>query len=343
MDPRAIAGIPPWALLCSRVHVITADVQDSSALQNMAARTRVIINAAGPFRLLGLPVVAAAVHRKAHYVDVVCASVAPIMGPPKCFYLCHEKNRICKMHDKIFRVESPCFKSKLRLDTMMLQLKLAFGSSLAAALTASLVRGTTLTTLRLAQDRAARCRCLFPLPPLPTADVGSLLTSRVVAGEGAQPSSVQAFLTVESGPQGFAGHYGTWASLVGGLGAADNLRTLRRQQAAKTGHAKPQRIGTAPKRGSLPFQPTELPGKYGRMWALPFPGADAAMQRRTARLFASPQYQGDDNPVHFHVYFLVPSLFWAAVFVIWGVLIGLLTKSAWGRSVLLRVCDRLQG
>lgn len=46
-----------------------------------------------------------------------------------------------------------------------------------------------------------------------------------------------------------------------------------------------------------------------------------------------------DHPVHFGVYFLVPNLIWAAVFMLWGAVVGLLTRFAAGRAALLAVRD----
>jgi short subunit dehydrogenase-like uncharacterized protein len=50
--------------------IIVADAQDASALQALAARTRVVLSCAGPFALYGSALVAACVEQGTHYVDI---------------------------------------------------------------------------------------------------------------------------------------------------------------------------------------------------------------------------------------------------------------------------------
>jgi short subunit dehydrogenase-like uncharacterized protein len=52
------------------VAVIVADVRDTESLAAMAASARVVINAAGPFRFLGEPVVQACVAAATDYCDI---------------------------------------------------------------------------------------------------------------------------------------------------------------------------------------------------------------------------------------------------------------------------------
>jgi short subunit dehydrogenase-like uncharacterized protein len=50
--------------------IIVADAADSHALEQLVARTRVVLNTAGPFALHGSKLVAACVHHGTHYVDI---------------------------------------------------------------------------------------------------------------------------------------------------------------------------------------------------------------------------------------------------------------------------------
>jgi short subunit dehydrogenase-like uncharacterized protein len=50
--------------------MIVCDSSDAAALDRMAQSTRVVIATAGPFNAVGLPVVAACVKAKTHYVDI---------------------------------------------------------------------------------------------------------------------------------------------------------------------------------------------------------------------------------------------------------------------------------
>lgn len=53
-----------------RVPIIVADAQDSTALKELAASTRVVLSSAGPFGLYGGALVAACVQQRTHYVDI---------------------------------------------------------------------------------------------------------------------------------------------------------------------------------------------------------------------------------------------------------------------------------
>jgi short subunit dehydrogenase-like uncharacterized protein len=53
-----------------RVPMMVADAQDSAALKELAASTRVVLSSAGPFGLYGSALVAACVQQRTHYVDI---------------------------------------------------------------------------------------------------------------------------------------------------------------------------------------------------------------------------------------------------------------------------------
>ncbi|PRW56953.1 saccharopine dehydrogenase isoform B [Chlorella sorokiniana] len=52
------------------VPILVADLRDQASMDGMAAQTRVVLSTAGPFALIGSPVVAAAVRSGCHYVDI---------------------------------------------------------------------------------------------------------------------------------------------------------------------------------------------------------------------------------------------------------------------------------
>lgn len=54
----------------SKVGKIEADVGNIKSLMSMARRTKLIINAVGPYRLYGRPVVEACVHAGTHHLDI---------------------------------------------------------------------------------------------------------------------------------------------------------------------------------------------------------------------------------------------------------------------------------
>ena len=55
---------------CAAPETIVADVNDPASLAAMAARTRVVLNLAGPYTLYGRPVIEACVSSGAHYMDL---------------------------------------------------------------------------------------------------------------------------------------------------------------------------------------------------------------------------------------------------------------------------------
>ena len=55
---------------CAAPETIVADVNDPASLAAMAARTKVVLNLAGPYTLYGRPVIEACVSNGAHYMDL---------------------------------------------------------------------------------------------------------------------------------------------------------------------------------------------------------------------------------------------------------------------------------
>lgn len=54
----------------TKVPVIIADVTDEKSLNEMASKTKVIVNCCGPYRFYGEPVIKACIANGAHHVDV---------------------------------------------------------------------------------------------------------------------------------------------------------------------------------------------------------------------------------------------------------------------------------
>lgn len=113
-----------------------------------------------------------------------------------------------------------------------------------------------------------------------------------------------------------------------GIGAVAELRKLR-AESRKAGTAKPppKLLGPRPKASEGPrFDPRV--SKY----TLPFPGADAAIVRRTQSALSA----AGEPAVHFSARFAVPSAYAAGLFVAYGGLMMFLCKFSWGRALLLR-------
>ncbi|XP_049821225.1 saccharopine dehydrogenase-like oxidoreductase isoform X2 [Aethina tumida] len=124
-----------------------------------------------------------------------------------------------------------------------------------------------------------------------------------------------------SGP---AGNYGTWHSAVYGLAHAAELKTIRRMlYPERLPKFEPQLQHTA-----LPHKVDLEPG-----WALPFPGSDKSVVRRTQRYFYD---TNSKRPVQVDTYFMVDSIWIVLLMAFFGSIFVLLTKFKWGIQLLLK-------
>src|ERR1700752_1155584 len=74
-DRRKLEAIKARLAGAAAVDVLTADSADQSAVDIMVARTRVLLNVAGPFVLYGSAIVDACVRLRTHYVDITGETV----------------------------------------------------------------------------------------------------------------------------------------------------------------------------------------------------------------------------------------------------------------------------
>jgi hypothetical protein len=139
------------------------------------------------------------------------------------------------------------------------------------------------------------------------------------------------------------GHFATFESAVHGIASAGALRKLRREYEAT--HPELKQVMTFGAR---------MPRKEGAWWfakegryALPFPGSDAAVVRRTQRLLV--QGIGQDRtvqglpqnmnppllPIQFSAYFTVGSYWNVLLFALYGGMVAFLAQYSVGRRILL--------
>ena len=52
------------------IPIVTADTEDYESIKRMAAKTKVLLNNCGPFRLIGEPVVKACIESGTHHLDI---------------------------------------------------------------------------------------------------------------------------------------------------------------------------------------------------------------------------------------------------------------------------------
>eukprot|EP01025_Chloroclados_australasicus_P062016 TRINITY_DN8144_c0_g1_i6.p1 TRINITY_DN8144_c0_g1~~TRINITY_DN8144_c0_g1_i6.p1 ORF type:complete len:415 (+),score=37.65 TRINITY_DN8144_c0_g1_i6:171-1415(+) len=141
------------------------------------------------------------------------------------------------------------------------------------------------------------------------------------------PYRVESYLTVLTSKYGLRGNYATWESAIQGFGSYESLKRLR-SKAKKDGLIHVTSIpGPKP-----PKQSQARYDKHLSSWIFPFPGADAAVVRRSEAYFA----QKGKNPIYYSANVSIPSTFFAFVMAFMGLIIFTLAKFQWGRSVLLK-------
>jgi hypothetical protein len=112
---------------------------------------------------------------------------------------------------------------------------------------------------------------------------------------GGELHSVEAFLTMDA-PDNYCGHATTWDCAVLGFGNQDALRALRKINKK----ARPIYKGFSPKSRSIGSSVENVKFVTGR--ALPFPGSDASIVRRSQYLFEQKNF---DVQIKFSMYAMI--------------------------------------
>ncbi|XP_052195169.1 probable mitochondrial saccharopine dehydrogenase-like oxidoreductase At5g39410 [Diospyros lotus] len=185
------------------------------------------------------------------------------------------------------------------------------------------------------------CACGFDSVP---AELGFIFNSRQWASP-AVPNRVEAYLSLESDKR-VVGNFGTFESAVLGVANAHKLQQFRR---SKPRLPRPEIPGPPPPKG-----PTVEHQKKIGLWAVKLPSADSTVVRRTlVALKENPRglpgvnesaeqvekretFWSTVKPAHFGVKIGSKSIFGIIRFIIVGLFIGLLGKTAFGRWLLLK-------
>eukprot|EP00048_Salpingoeca_helianthica_P023178 m.22799 g.22799 ORF g.22799 m.22799 type:complete len:424 (-) comp8371_c0_seq1:647-1918(-) len=158
------------------------------------------------------------------------------------------------------------------------------------------------------------------------ADLGVLFTARSFPAPSF-PTSIESYLTLDSGGLGVKGHYTTYECAVHGFGSQKSLANIRKQRGAAPLSVPGPRL---PKRGKFFFS------RDARSYCVPFPGSDASIVRRTQLFYASAGDASLPRPVHYAAYFTLPSLFWSIVFLLFGTVFAFLASFRLTRVLLLK-------
>ncbi|KAK9272470.1 hypothetical protein L1049_002843 [Liquidambar formosana] len=176
------------------------------------------------------------------------------------------------------------------------------------------------------------------------AELGLMFNSRQWVAP-AVPNRVEAYLSLESEKR-LVGNFGTFESAVLGVANMEKLQELRRSRPRR---ARPVIPGPAPPKGAM----IEHQKKVG-LWAVKLPSADSVVVRRTLSILAeNPRGLPGVNesaehiqkretfwsmvkPAHFGVEIGSKSLLGIFRFITVGMSIGLLSRTAIGRWLLLK-------
>lgn len=205
------------------------------------------------------------------------------------------------------------------------------------------------TELDFAEEAAKRgvtvvSACGFDSIP---ADLGTLFAIRAFErrnGPGSVATSVEAYMAIHTGDLGLRANFATWESAVYGFASVNSLARVRRAQQerraaspAASEVAALTRIGPAPPRRN-PWG--HFDDFMTQRWAIPFPGADASIVRRSQRWVAEQKAAGKGAdlppPVQFAAHGTTSSFLWYCITVFVGILFTALARFSWGRWLLLQ-------
>ena len=152
-------------------------------------------------------------------------------------------------------------------------------------------------------------------------DLGVLYVKQEFSGT---LNSVDGYLKVHSGPSGSGFHFGTYESAVYGVGDAANLRKIRKAFAFKP----VPRVGSKLKlKSAVHYYHT------GRSYAMPFPGADVSVVKRSQRYIHE---KLNETPVQYSMYSCIGGLWNLFLLIVFGGIFKFLATKSWGRTLLLK-------
>lgn len=153
------------------------------------------------------------------------------------------------------------------------------------------------------------------------ADMGVLFTRDQFKGT---LTSVESFLTVNSGPEGGCIHDGTWQSAVYGFADSKKLQSLRR----KFNHKPLPVVGSRLKRRGALFYSNEI-----QQYTVPFMGSDPSVVKRTQRFLVE---QHEATQVQYGAYAGIGGMGNVIKMMFAGIIFWFMVKFSFGRNLLIK-------
>ncbi|KAI8365351.1 saccharopine dehydrogenase [Radiomyces spectabilis] len=171
-------------------------------------------------------------------------------------------------------------------------------------------------------------------------DMGVIWLKQAYQARGWTPTQIEMFLRIHTGPAGMRGGYATYESAVHGFSSVELLREIRKaSNLAPLPRVSPD--------DRLKFHKS-LTFDQRLGYHVPFMFADPSVVRLSQQLFltgyATKEKDNDALPtVQFAAYLLLPSLFIAILYHIYGFIFSLLAPTPWGRRLLLKYPEQFSG
>lgn len=153
------------------------------------------------------------------------------------------------------------------------------------------------------------------------ADMGVLFTRDQFKGK---LTTVESFLTVNSGPDGGCVHDGTWQSAVYGFADSKKLQSLRR----KFNHKPLPVVGSKLKRRGSLFYSNEI-----QQYTVPFMGSDPSVVKRTQRFLVE---QHEATQVQYGAYAGIGGVGNIIKMMFAGIIFWFMVKFSFGRNLLIK-------
>lgn len=167
--------------------------------------------------------------------------------------------------------------------------------------------------------------CAFDSVP---ADLGVLLTTRHFDRDCC--NAISSYLTISSGPSGLHGHFTTYECAVHGFSDVSSLKEIRKKITETFGCTDLNPPGPIVQKRPIFFYDTNE-----KKYAITFMGADASVVRNSHRNLKE-MGRVDKIAPQYSAFATVPSIFYLAIILIFGLIFQALAKYEWGRNILLK-------
>ncbi|KAL1925336.1 uncharacterized protein VTP21DRAFT_219 [Calcarisporiella thermophila] len=163
-------------------------------------------------------------------------------------------------------------------------------------------------------------------------DMGVVFAKKTMESIGGKATQIEMYFRAKGGPHGIAANYATYESAIHSFSGLNELGKLRKQ-------IKLPKVPTVGPR--LTFHKSPRYDARVGTYTIPFMFADPSVVRHSQRLdLLNIEDNGNDQthepPAQFSAYVVVPTFYYFALLLLYGVLFTFLVKFDYGRKLLLK-------